>query len=140
MGAPGLHVPLPAHQTGNQPFRMATATANAAKTVEYALFDGYDHVVQMQIGTEDRGRRGSSTDFEQLFEAWVSQMEWLFNLLVRTSNFGRYMDPELFGRPFLSAICERSVEYGLDIVSPGERGNAWVTVFTWVETRTAWQR
>jgi benzylsuccinate synthase len=89
--------------------------------------------VGMQMGPKTGDAR-KYTDFEQLFQAWVSQMEWLFSLLVRTSNFGRYMDPELFGRPFLSAICERSVESGLDIVSPeGERGNAWVTGFTWVE-------
>ena len=61
-------------------------------------------------------------------------MEWLFSLLVRTVNFGRFMDPEFYGRPFLSGISERSVESGLDICSPdGERGNAWITAFTWVE-------
>jgi benzylsuccinate synthase len=125
--------PCPPTKHGNQPFRMASATANCAKIVEYALHDGYDHVVGMQMGPKTGDAR-KYTDFEQLFQAWVSQMEWLFSLLVRTSNFGRYMDPELFGRPFLSAICERSVESGLDIVSPeGERGNAWVTGFTWVE-------
>jgi formate C-acetyltransferase/benzylsuccinate synthase len=56
------------------------------------------------------------------------------DILVRTVNLGRAKDPEFFGRPFLSATYERSVESGIDAVSPeGERGNAWITWFSWVE-------
>jgi len=125
--------PCPPTKHGNQPFRMASATANCAKIVEYALNNGYDNVVGMQMGP-NTGDPRKFTDFEQLFQAWVSQMEWLFSTLVRTVNLGRYMDPELYGRPFLSSTCERSVESGLDIVDPtGERGNCWITAFTWVE-------
>jgi benzylsuccinate synthase len=125
--------PCPPTKNGMQPFRMASATANCAKIVEYVLSNGYDRVVSMQMGPKTGDPR-KFTDFEQVFAAWVKQMEWLFSLLVRTANFGRYMDPELCGRPFLSAISERSVESGLDIVKPqGERGNAWITGFTFVE-------
>jgi formate C-acetyltransferase/benzylsuccinate synthase len=125
--------PCPPTKHGAQPMRMASATANCAKIVEYALSNGYDRVVGMQMGPKTGDPRKFS-DFEQLFQAWVKQMEWLFSLLVRTVNFGRYMDPELYGRPFLSATYERSVESGLDAVSPeGERGNCWITAFTWVE-------
>ncbi len=125
--------PCPTTKHGAQPMRMASATANCAKIVEYALSNGYDRVVAMQMGPKTGDPR-TFTDFEQLFQAWVKQMEWLFSTLVRTVNLGRYMDPELYGRPFLSAISERSVESGLDIVNPeGERGNCWITAFTWVE-------
>jgi len=125
--------PCPTTKHGFQPMRMASATANCAKIVEYALNNGYDHVVNMQMGPKTGDAR-KFTDFEQLFAAWVKQMEWLFGVLVRTVNLGRYKDPELFGRPFLSSISERAVESGLDAVSPvGERGNAWITAFTWVE-------
>jgi benzylsuccinate synthase len=125
--------PCPTTKNGAQPMRMASATANCAKIVEYALSDGYDRVVAMQMGPKTGDPR-AFTDFEQLFHAWVKQMEWLFSTLVRTVNLGRYMDPELYGRPLLSAISERSVESGLDIVNPeGERGNCWITAFTWVE-------
>jgi len=125
--------PCPPTKHGFQPFRMASATANCAKIVEYALNNGYDNVVGMQMGP-NTGDPREFTDFEQLFQAWVSQMEWLFSTLVRTVNLGRYMDPELFGRPFLSSTSERSVESGLDIIDPtGERGNCWITAFTWVE-------
>jgi formate C-acetyltransferase/benzylsuccinate synthase len=69
-----------------------------------------------------------------MFEAWVKQMRWMIGLLVRVVNVGRYKQSEVAPRPFLSAISERSVESGLDFTRPeGERGNAWVTGFTWVE-------
>ena len=125
--------PCPTTKHGFQPFRMASATANTAKMVEYALSNGYDRVVNMQMGPKTGDAR-KFKDFEELFAAWVKQMEWLMNILVRTVNLGRVKDPEFFGRPFLSAISERSVESGIDVVSPeGERGNSWVTFFTWVE-------
>ncbi|MEW6440243.1 MAG: pyruvate formate lyase family protein [bacterium] len=125
--------PCPTTKHGMQPMRMASATANCAKIIEYALHNGYDHVVNMQMGPKTGDAR-KFADFDQLFHAWIRQMEWLFSTLVRTVNLGRYMDPEFFGRPFLSAISERSVESGLDVVSPeGERGNCWITAFTWVE-------
>jgi formate C-acetyltransferase/benzylsuccinate synthase len=125
--------PCPTTKHGFQPMRMASATANTAKMIEYALSNGYDRVVQMQMGPKTGDPR-QFKDFEELFSAWVAQMEWLMNILVRTVNLGRIKDPEFFGRPFLSAISERSVESGIDAVSPeGERGNCWVTFFTWVE-------
>lgn len=125
--------PCPTTKHGVQPMRMASATANTAKMIEYALFNGYDPVLKMQMGPESGDARKFKS-FEELYEAWKKQMKWMMNLLVRTVNLGRAKDPEFFSRPFLSATYERSVENGTDAVSPeGERGNAWVTFFTWVE-------
>ena len=125
--------PCPTTKHGTQPMRMASATANCAKIIEYVLTNGYDPVVNMQMGPKTGDPRKFS-DFEQVFDAWIKQMEWLFSLLVRVVNLGRYKQNEIAPRPFLSAISERSVESGLDIVRPeGERGNCWITAFTWVE-------
>jgi benzylsuccinate synthase len=125
--------PCPTTKHGCQPMRMASATANAAKIIEYALFNGFDPVLKMQMGPETGDAR-KFTSYEELYEAWKKQMRWLMDILVRTVNLGRVKDPEFFGRPFLSATYERSVESGLDCLSPeGERGNCWVTWFTWVE-------
>ncbi len=125
--------PCPCTKHGTQPMRMASATLNTAKMVEYALHDGYDHVLQMQMGPKTGDTR-EFTDFEQLFEAWVKQMEWMMNLGARVMNLARVTDPEHCGRTYLSAISERSVEGGFDVLSPeGERGNCWITFFTWVE-------
>jgi len=125
--------PCPTTKHGVQPMRMASATANSAKMIEYVLTNGYDSVVNMQMGPKTGDPR-KFTDFEQVFDAWVKQMEWMMDLLVRVVNLGRYMQDEMLPRPFLSGISERAVESGLDVVRPeGERGNAWVTGFTWVE-------
>ncbi len=126
--------PCPPTKHGSQPFRMAAATANCAKMIEYALHNGYDNVVNMQMGPKT-GDPCEFKDFEELFQAWVKQMEWLSNLLVRTVNLGRAKDSKVFSRPVLSAIYERAVETGTDACDPGngERGNAWLTGFTWVE-------
>jgi len=125
--------PCPPTKNGFQPMRMASATANCAKIIEYVLHNGYDHVVNMQMGPKS-GDPTTFKDFEAFFGAWVQQMEWLFSTLVRTVNLARSKDPEFFGRPFLSGISQRAVESGLDAVSPeGDRGNCWITAFTWVE-------
>ena len=126
--------PCPPTKYGSQPFRMAAGSANCAKFIEYALNNGYDHVVNMQMGPKSGDPRDFKS-FEELFQAWVKQMEWLLNLLIRTTNLGRTKDPEMYSRPALSAIYERAVESGTDACSThnGERGNAWTTGFTWVE-------
>jgi len=126
--------PCPTTKYGCQPFRMASCTANTAKMVEYALSNGYDRVVNMQMGPKTGDSR-KFKDFEELFAAWVKQMEWIMNILIRTVALGRVKDPEFYSRPMLSACYERAVETGTDAVDPsnGERGNTWITWFTWVE-------
>jgi formate C-acetyltransferase/benzylsuccinate synthase len=88
----------------------------------------------MQMGPKT-GDAAQFKDFEEVFQAWITQVKWLMNILVRTVSLGRSKDPEFFSRPFLSAIYERAIETGTDAcdINNGERGNAWVTGFTWVE-------
>jgi formate C-acetyltransferase/benzylsuccinate synthase len=95
--------------------------------------DGRGSCKKLKMGPKSGDPTAFET-FEEFFDAWVQQMEWLFSTLVRTVNLARSKDPEFFGRPFLSGISERAVESGLDAVSPeGDRGNCWITAFTWVE-------
>ncbi|MDY6935019.1 MAG: pyruvate formate lyase family protein [Spirochaetota bacterium] len=124
--------PCPTTKHGVQPCRMAV-TLNCAKMVEYALHNGFDHVVNMQVGPESGDAR-KFTDFEELFQAWVKQMEWLCNFGVRIMNHGRVRSPQNYGRPFLSSITERSIDMGVDVMEPDkENGNCWMTFFTWAE-------
>ena len=125
--------PCPPTKYGCQPNRMAVGL-NTAKMVEYTLHNGYDHVVNMQIGPKT-GDPCEFKDFEEFFQAWIKQMEWAQNFSSRFHNFGRAKDAELFSRPILSAIYERAVETGTDAVDPsnGERGNAWITAANWCE-------
>ncbi|MDY6935032.1 MAG: pyruvate formate lyase family protein [Spirochaetota bacterium] len=124
--------PCPATKHGSQPARMAT-TLNCSKMIEYALHNGYDHCIKMQMGPQTGDAR-KFTDFEELFQAWAKQMKWLTNFGVRIMSRGRYKSPNNYGRPFLSAVSERCIETGFDALEPSiERGNCWLTFFTWTE-------
>lgn len=125
--------PCPPTKHGFQPMRMANATANCAKIIEYVMTGGYDPVVNMQVGAET-GDVTRFKNFEEFFEAWITQMKTIFSILVRAVNRARTLGPNLTPRPYLSAISERSIESGMDTLTPSlERGNAWITAFTWVE-------
>jgi benzylsuccinate synthase len=125
--------PCPPTKHGFQPMRMANATANCAKIIEYVMTGGYDPVVNMQVGAET-GDVTFFKNFEEFFEAWETQMKTIFSILVRAVNRARTLAPNLTPRPFLSAVSERSIESGMDTLTPSlERGNAWITAFTWVE-------
>jgi pyruvate-formate lyase len=125
--------PSPTTKRGFQPMRMANATANCAKIMEYVFTSGFDPIVNMQIGAETPDA-ATFTDFEQVYDAWVTQMKTIFSTLVRAVNAGRTYAPHYTPRPFLSSVSERSVESGLDVNTPSlSRGNSWITAFTWVE-------
>jgi pyruvate-formate lyase len=113
--------------------RMANATANCAKIIEYVFTSGFDPVVNMQIGAETPDCT-TFTDFEQVYDAWITQMKTIFSILTRMVNLARMIGPQFSPRPYLSAISERSVESGLEVMDPSiSQGNSWITAFTWVE-------
>ncbi len=125
--------PAPTTKHGFQPMRMASATANCAKIVEYVFTRGFDRVVNIQMGAKTKDPL-EFRDFEDVMEAWTAQMKAIFSLLVRTVNHGRNIGYWLSPRPFLSSISSRSIESGKDVCDPSiSRGNAWITGFTWVE-------
>ncbi len=125
--------PCPDTKWGCQPFRMANATIIAAKAMEYALFDGFDQVLQMQFGPHT-GDASKFESFEELYQAWYTQIKWMMDTLTKVTGAGRYNSSELDPRPFLSAIYERCVDLGVDSAHPSERGNSWITFFAWMET------
>jgi pyruvate-formate lyase len=125
--------PCPTTKRGFQPMRMANATANCAKIIEYVFTSGFDPVVNMQIGAETPDC-ATFTDFEQVYDAWITQMKTIFSTITRMVNAARAYAPEFTPRPFLSAVSERSIESGLDVNTPSlSQGNSWITAFTWVE-------
>ena len=125
--------PCPTTKRGFQPMRMANATANCAKIIEYVFTRGFDPVVNMQIGAETPDP-ATFTSYEQVYDAWILQMKTIFSVLTRMVNMGRKYAPRFTPRPFLSGISERSVESGMDVNEPSiSQGNSWITAFTWVE-------
>ena len=125
--------PAPTTKRGFQSMRMASATANCAKIIEYVFTRGFDKVVNMQIAAETPDPVEFKT-FDQFYDAWTTQMKSIFCTLVRAVNVSRQVGTKETPRPYLSGISERSVESGLEVNDPSiERGNAWITAFTWVE-------
>jgi pyruvate-formate lyase len=125
--------PCPTTKRGFQPLRSANATANCAQIIEYVITSGFDPVVNMQVGAETPDV-ATFTDFEQVYDAWLVQMKTIFSTIVRPVNRARRLASELTPRPFLSAVSERSVESGLEVMDPSiSQGNSWITAFTWVE-------
>jgi formate C-acetyltransferase/benzylsuccinate synthase len=125
--------PCPDTKLGCQPFRMANATIIAAKAIEYALFNGFDNVLQMQMGPET-GDASKFETFEELYQAWYTQVKWMMDTLIKLTNGGRHVAEYLDPRPLLSGLYERCVEEGVDSSHPSERGNSWITFFAWMET------
>jgi formate C-acetyltransferase/benzylsuccinate synthase len=115
---------------------MAMATIIASKAMEWALFDGWDPVLKMQMGPHT-GDTAKFTDFEELYQAWYEQIKYLMGLAARFVNIGRYAAEGIAPRPFLSAISERSVDLGVDVLNPSDRGNSWITFFAWADTPDA---
>ena len=125
--------PCPTTKRGFQPMRMANATANCAKIIEYVFTSGFDPIASMQIGAETPDVTTFKT-FDEFYDAWLIQMKTIFSTLTRIVGYSRKMAPIIGPRPFLSGISERSVESGLDVNEPSiSQGNSWITAFTWVE-------
>jgi len=125
--------PSPTTKRGFQPMRMANATSNTAKIMEYVFTSGFDPVVNMQIGAETPDC-ATFTDFEQVYDAWITQMKTIFSIAVRIMNYTRKNSADFCPRPYLSSISERSIESGKDVMTPElSQGNSWITAFTFVE-------
>ena len=125
--------PCPTTKAGFQPMRMANATSNTAKIIEYVFTSGFDPVVNMQVGAETPDC-ATFTDFEQVYAAWIAQMKHIFSIAVRIMNYTRMNSAAFCPRPYLSSISQRSVDSGLDVMDPSiSRGNSWITAFTFVE-------
>jgi formate C-acetyltransferase/benzylsuccinate synthase len=125
--------PCPDTKLGCQPFRMANATIIAAKAIEYALFDGYDQILCMQMGPHT-GDASKFESYEDLHDAWYTQVKWMMDFMARLTGSGRIYASKHGPRPFLTAIYERCMEEGVDSAYPSERGNSWITFFAWMET------
>ncbi|MDY6843169.1 MAG: pyruvate formate lyase family protein, partial [Thermodesulfobacteriota bacterium] len=125
--------PCPDTKWGCQPTRMASATIIAAKAIEYAFTDGYDPVLNMQMGPHT-GDAAKFETFEELYQAWHTQITWLMDFYTRLISAGRALDPKIHPRPVLSSLYERCVELGVDALAPIDRGNSWITFFAWMET------
>lgn len=96
-----------------------------AKIFEITLTDGYDwSYSDMQLGL----KTGNAADFktyEELYEAFRKQYQYVISLAVRSKDVGRMLEIDLFQMPFLSSMDDGCMELGMDAAELSEQPNGW---------------
>ena len=104
----------------------------AAMPLVFALNNGYHPVMGMQWGPET-GDVSQFKTFDELWEAWKTQMRYFADMACRVRNVVRVGEIEYFQTPFTACGFERCVRDGKDSADVGEICNAWVTIYCWMD-------
>jgi pyruvate formate-lyase/glycerol dehydratase family glycyl radical enzyme len=91
---------------------------NASKCMELALFDGCDPRTGEQIGPRT-GTLTDYADFEALWHAYTTQVEFLARRMVYHCNRGELMQRERGPLPCWSVLTDACIERGRDITNGG---------------------
>jgi pyruvate formate-lyase/glycerol dehydratase family glycyl radical enzyme len=99
-----------------------TGYFNLPKVLELTLHNGVDPRTGQQIGlqTGDAAQFGS---FEQLFEAWRRQLNYLIDVKMRGNNIIERLYATYMPAPFLSILIDDCAARGLDYHDGGARYN-----------------
>ena len=125
-------VPCPETKNALIPARLASCTPLGSKCAELALWNGFNPLFNMQVGP----KTGDATEmktFDELFEAALEQYKVIHWEGVKIRNIARYTEETIMGRPHLSATWERCTESGLSCYQAREQGNAWHSIFIWMD-------
>jgi benzylsuccinate synthase len=98
----------------------------------FAMTNGYHPVFGMDFGVKT-GDPAKFQTFEELWEAWKTQMRYFVDMACRVRNIVRVGEIEHFPTPFISCCFQRCVRDGKDSADVGEISNAWVTVVCWMD-------
>ncbi|MGN1266469.1 MAG: trans-4-hydroxy-L-proline dehydratase [Dorea sp.] len=106
---------------GNEAY-ILTGYLNIPKIFELTLNNGYDKVSEQQLGL----KLGYATDFktyEELWDAFAKQLEYIINIKVQGSNVIERIFAEHMPAPFLSIITNDCIARGKDYNAGGARYN-----------------
>lgn len=96
-----------------------------AKILEITLNDGYDwSYTDMQLGPKT-GNAADFKTFEELYEAFRAQYQYVISLAIRSKDVARMVEIELFQMPFLSSMDDGCMELGQDAAKLSEQPNGW---------------
>ena len=98
----------------------------------FALHNGYHPTFEMQWGPKT-GDPAQFQTFEELWEAWKTQMRYFVDMACHVRNIIRCCEIEHFQTPFTACCFERCIREGKDTADTGEVSNAWITVYCWVD-------
>lgn len=98
-------------------------TLNLAKAAEYALYDGLDPLSGLQIGLHTGDPRQFTT-FEQLYDAYCTQLDFLLTRCVEYIGAHERLWPQINPSPFLAGTIEDCLARGKDIGQGGPHYNS----------------
>lgn len=99
-----------------------TGYLNVPKILELTLNNGLDPVSNTQVGLPT-GDPCCFQDFEELYAAFLKQLEYIVDLKIRTSNYIDKMFAKYAPAPFLSVVIEDCIAKGRDYYDGGPRYN-----------------
>ncbi|MFZ3209429.1 MAG: pyruvate formate lyase family protein [Geobacteraceae bacterium] len=87
------------------------------KAVEYALFNGKDPEKGFEwVHSIETGDPGQFKDFEEFYQAWLKQWEWIVSTEVTLRNRVMKVLGITLRRPFLSGLYKGCLETGDDVM------------------------
>lgn len=96
--------------------RRESMVLDVLKTVEFALFNGGDPEPGFEwFKSVETGDPTKFKDFEEFYQAWLKQWEWLSGTEVRLRNMCYRKFEGINRRPFLSLFYQRCLETGVDV-------------------------
>ena len=99
-----------------------TGYLNVPKILEITLNNGIDPLTGKKVGIETGDPRSFAT-FEQLYEAFSRQLNYVVDLKVRVNNYIERMYAKYSPAPFLSVVIQDCIEKGRDYYDAGPRYN-----------------
>ncbi|MGW8312048.1 MAG: trans-4-hydroxy-L-proline dehydratase [Desulfuromonadales bacterium] len=99
-----------------------TGYLNVPKILEITLNNGIDPVTGKKAGIATGDPRGF-TSYEELYQAFVRQLQFIVDTKVRVSNYIDRMFAKYAPAPFLSVVIEDCISKGRDYYDCGPRYN-----------------
>ena len=96
---------------------------NTPKILELTLHNGVDPLTGKQVSLQT-GDLGSFKDFEDLYAAFVKQLNHVVEVKIRNDNFLQRMFAAYAPAPFLSVLVEGCIENGRDYYDGGPKYNS----------------
>lgn len=99
-----------------------TGYLNVPKLLEVTLNNGIDPVTGKRVSIETGDPRDFKS-YEELYEAFVKQLNYIVDLKIRVSNYIDRMFAKYAPAPFLSVVIEDCISKGRDYYDAGPRYN-----------------
>lgn len=99
-----------------------TGYLNVPKLIEVTLNNGIDPLTGKQVSIKTGDPR-NFTSYQELYDAFVKQLNYIVDLKVRVSNYIDRMFAKYAPAPFLSVVIEDCISKGRDYYDAGPRYN-----------------